>query len=230
VLLIVALTAVLTTRHGAVRPIPAVSAGPAASRTPSQPAEHSPTPTYSPKPSPDRSAIVPGCMKSLNPASVGVPAADIAGPKLYNLTGTPTKGLALIYTKAYMLFCIIGGDVEAYNAGGGPIQNLHWIPAPVRVDRSDESILVNEAGTSRATWMLAGRVTSDVRKLSVTIGGVTAAVPVVNGTFIAEIHYLEADPNSRERPVVRAFDANGKTLGGHHPKCTGQATGCTYWP
>ncbi|GAA3391307.1 hypothetical protein [Cryptosporangium minutisporangium] len=199
--------------------VPAGSSAPSAS-----PSQVSPTPSPSrsvEKPTGNMESIVPGCVASYGLGGTPEEKARVKGAKLYNLVGDASDGFALIYTEELYLYCTVGGDVMAYNAGGGPVPSMRWIPSPYRLDvQASESGRASD-GSWRVEHTLAGRMSKDVTRIVVEIAGTSTEAQLSNGTFVAQVEYTKpkpaAEPTSpgqvREaQPKVRAYDAAGKEL------------------
>jgi len=196
------------------RVAPATSASP--SRVPS------PVPTRSvEQPTGERESIVPGCLASYGLG--GTPEQqDLAkSAKLLNLLGTPSDGLALIYAGRYAIYCTIGGDVMAYNAGGGPVVSLDWISDPYRIDfQSGGRNVDRDARTTVVTETMGGRITKDVARMTLESGGTTEEAHLENGTFVVSLEYTVNSLDEPPQPTLRAYDADGKMLPDPgFPKC-----------
>ncbi|SHM87928.1 hypothetical protein [Cryptosporangium aurantiacum] len=207
---------------------PVASDPPSASVTPS--AQASPTPSVE-QPTGQMESIVPGCVDSY---AYGGPPEDRArtkGARLYNLLGTPSDGVALIYADSMYIYCRIGGDVMAYNAGGGGVGSLHWLPGAYRVDYHEQSTMIAD-GIATTTVLVGGRATDEVARVTVQVADDVSEAQLQNGTFLATAETSAAAEETsapgeeagvpRTKPTkvtVRAYDADGRQLTTSSAKC-----------
>jgi hypothetical protein len=149
--------------------------------------------------------IVSGCAKAYGNGIPG-PVA-LADAKLYNLNGTPSKGVALIYSDKAVLVCLIGGGAMPYNPGGGGILARNLVTPPYQVDYQSESGS-GRVGQLTTHLLIGGRVTPEVTRMTLTVAGKTTEIPVRDHTFVADIKYS----GSGAKTILRAYDAHGKLL------------------
>ncbi|GAA0257498.1 hypothetical protein [Cryptosporangium japonicum] len=187
-----------------------------------RPAAPSPVPTRSvEQPTGKRESIVPGCVASYVLGGTPAEKAGVKGAKLYNLLGTPSDGVALIYAGDYALYCTIGGDVMAYNAGGGPVASMNWIPEPYRIDFQAAGRNVDRDGrTTAVSEYRGGRITKNVARMTLESGGTITEAHLENGTFLVRLEYPAHSTGEPPRPTLRAYDAAGNELPDPgHPEC-----------
>ena len=131
---------------------------------------------------------------------------------LYRLIEDEAGRTALLYTPdGYAIECRMGVPASPYGVTGSTSMPLDWLPGPVSLD-------VHSAypgdGIAAGLQTAAGRITSDVARVTYTIGGRTADAVIANGTYVARILHPRdwQSPDSPEDGVVRAYDAHGELL------------------
>jgi hypothetical protein len=174
-------------------------------------------------------AIAVGCVKSfagpsgdlggLMTPTVPPPSPGVSGPlspdriHTYNVVKDAAGTMALVYGPTVALSCDVGGPAGQFNAGGGfLIGRLEWLPGPVSIDFSGGNSGGRPLGkypTERGSYVVAGRVASNVTRVSVSHGPASLTVRPVNGTYLARFVYSVDWPNPDLPVRVRGYDAAG---------------------
>ena len=196
---------------------------------PSSPPTSAASPTLGKRPVPRVSGVAPGrqaqiednCAKEL----------DVRRAVLYQLVKDGAGEGALLYSPdGTALDCQMGDPDTPYNPVGGPADPLDWLAGPVSFDAGQASA---GGDHSRGIYQgrpglesFAGRITSDVTRVTVTVSGVAHQAIVANGTYYLRIvhpsDWLIPDPPVSA--VLRAYDAHGAVLATvdlatYHPVC-----------
>jgi hypothetical protein len=182
---------------------------PAGATAPSSTVER-PAPTV-PGVSPERRAqIEDDCDEELDDA---VPAAE---PVLYQLIKDAAGESALLYTPDGQVWTCRPDDLDKPHSGyGAPAAPLDWLPGPVSVDVLHDAA---PGGDHHPGYpgleAYAGRVTSDVARVTVTISGATHQAVVANGTFYLRIVHPSdwQVPDPLPSGVLHAYDERGTPL------------------
>ncbi|HEV7651926.1 MAG TPA: hypothetical protein VGP26_27540 [Actinophytocola sp.] len=132
---------------------------------------------------------------------------------------------ALLYGRGGVFGCYPGTDpADPVQDPVVPVGPLDWLPGPVSVD-FDSSIvpgdLVPGEPVPEGLEMVAGRVSSDVARVTYTVDGRSGADAVTNGTYLIRIRYRASADDERPSSmgVVTAYDA----VGAESPRCTSRA-------
>jgi hypothetical protein len=190
--------------------------------TATSPAGERPPPTV-PGVSPERRAqIEDDCDEEFGDA---VPAAE---PVLYQLIKDAAGESALLYTPDGQVWTCRPNDLDKpHSVYGAPARPLDWLPGPVSVDVLHDA---SPGGDHHPGYpgleAYAGRVTSDVARVTVTISGATHQAVVANGTFYLRIVHPSdwQVPDPLPSGVLRAYDKDGTLLASgdlwsFHPAC-----------
>jgi hypothetical protein len=162
-------------------------------------------------PVPDVKAIEAGCS-----------AAAGRGPAtLYNTGADQAGRFALLYNQDTALNCTLDDPGTPYNSGFAGLQDLHWLSGEVVIDVRFASVGGSVPGGKAeyqdrpGTQIAAGRVSSQVGRVTYTEGGRTVDAVVANGTFYARIIHPATwkSPEVAIAGLARAYDANGRFLG-----------------
>lgn len=195
-----------------------------ADRAPAGPSSAAPTSSGPAPPAVERPPpVVPG----LSPArrvEIEKGCAKSVGERdatLYQLVEDDAGKSALLYTEDSSVSCDLDVPGTPYNAVGGDAFPLGWLPGPVSIDVNHASAGGDSSGNRGIyTGMpgletAAGRITSDVARVTYTNHGVTTDAVLANGTYLVRV----AHPTTWEIPdpprlgVLRAFDAAGAFIG-----------------
>lgn len=118
-----------------------------------------------------------------------------------------------------MVVCELDGPVLKYNAGFAGVDPF---TGPVSLDLAQASAGGDVKGGSKPEYAgrhgadeVAGRVSPEVAKVTVSQGRDTVDAVIAEGTYLARIvHPTDwAIPENRPAPTVRAYDKNGTLLG-----------------
>lgn len=180
-------------------------------------------------------AIAAGCVRSfaglagdvgaVATPTVPPPSPGASGPtsldriRVYNLVRNAAGETALVYGPTVVLSCQIGSQPGPYNAGGGGLPGgLEWLPGPVSIDMlggsSGGAVPGGKHPGQRGRYLIAGRVTHDVTRVTVTYGPDSMTVAPLNGTYLAEFVYPADWQLPTQRALqVRGYDAAGRLVG-----------------
>lgn len=132
------------------------------------------------------------------------------------------EGALLYAPSGTAVDCQLGDPGTPYNPVGGAAYPLEWLPGPVSGDQLGSASAGGDSPGNREIYRgrpglesYAGRITSDVARVTVTVSGATHQAVLANGTYYLRIvhprNWLIPDPP--EYAVVRAYDADGALLG-----------------
>jgi hypothetical protein len=131
---------------------------------------------------------------------------------LYQLIEDEPLRTALLYTPdGEAIDCPLGAPEPLDRIGVGVRGPLDWLPGPVSLDL--HTATPGEWEQTTVLQTTAGRVTSDVARVTYTIEGITKDAVVANGTYVARIlHPGDWREMQESNGVVRAYDAKGELL------------------
>lgn len=171
-----------------------------------------PDPVFPGLPPHERAAIEAGCAKS-----VGLEEAT-----LYNLVEDDAGTVGLLYSQTGSApICEIDSSPVPYNASGVAAKPISWLAGPVTMDgyasaaggdrTGNREIYAGQPGTET----VVGRVSAEVKRVTVTSGGTTQDAKLANGTYL--VRFVRPStwsiPDPPEMPVVRAYNSAGHLLG-----------------
>jgi hypothetical protein len=138
--------------------------------------------------------------------------------RVYNLVRDAAGSAALIYGTDVVLVCAVGGPGLQYNPAGSISRGMpKWLPGPVAID-FEGGTGGGRGGkhpTQRGYWVIGGRVTGAVARVTVSVGAETRTVDALNGTFLVRfVHGTDWQiPVQGQRTRVRGYDPAGRPVG-----------------
>jgi hypothetical protein len=159
---------------------------------------------------------------------------DVSSLRVYNVVSDDLGAMALLYGTDGVGACYWNwlpvrtvparaADLTAKNGTSSVRPGYpQWLTGPVTVEAE-----MGTGGTN-AYARISGRVTSNVARLEVTVGGKTASVVPVNGTYIATLRFTKYPANSE--PVIHAYDRTNKLVTVLDERAYNLAGGCVVTP
>ncbi|MGH3761533.1 hypothetical protein [Actinophytocola sp.] len=142
---------------------------------------------------------------------------------LYQVADDAAGKFALLYTPAGGVFECHPGETPLFpeHTELHDVRPLDWLPGPVSIDLmatySNGGPPAHEdigAPQQPGLEMAAGRVTSDVARVTYTVNGQTRDGVVANGTYVVRILHSPnwTDPSPSPLGAVHAYDADGEEI------------------
>ncbi|CRK57262.1 hypothetical protein [Alloactinosynnema sp. L-07] len=173
----------------------------------------------------------PGATSAAGPPVPVIPGLDSAerarmeqgcasGAQVFNLIADDAGRLALLYTRSSVVYCEIGGPETPFDGGFSGVPDVGWLPGHVSIDVDTASAGGDAGGApgkrpgARGTELVGGRISPDIAKVRVTVGGQTVEAVIANRTYLARfVHPATwSIPESPRRAIVRAYDSAGLLL------------------
>jgi hypothetical protein len=125
---------------------------------------------------------------------------------------------ALIYGPGVTIVCAVGGSGMPYNPWGdaGFYASTAWLSGPVSIDYHESQAGAVAGSPAVPAWdRVAGRAAPGVVRVTVRLGPDVVTVPVINGSYLANVvrgqHDWAIIPGQRKLTVT-AYDAAGRVL------------------